>query len=169
LELGEVIGRMFASTCSVCEATDGLLAARAVSESEFIIMGGQQRRPFLHVADGAEAVVRCWRRPPGRSRTGCSTSAPTSRATGWSTARPSGSSRCTGSPTGSPWNPGRPRPEYGEVLPAPAYPVAGFFAVAVQSLTHEVPRERPLWTLFGVAAAFGLWGKANRWSLGGST
>ena len=67
------------------------------------------------------------------------------------------------------WNPSRLKPAYAEVLPAPAYLVAGLVAVAVYSLTHEVLHERPLWTLFGVAAAFGLWGKANRWSLGGST
>jgi hypothetical protein len=47
--------------------------------------------------------------------------------------------------------------------------VAGFVAVAVHSLTHEVLHERPLWTLFGTAAVFGPWGKANRWSLEGST
>ena len=47
--------------------------------------------------------------------------------------------------------------------------MAGLVTVAVYSLTHEVLHERPLWTLFGVVAAFGLWGKANRWSLGGST
>jgi O-antigen ligase len=67
------------------------------------------------------------------------------------------------------WNPSRLKPEFAEILPAPAYLVAGFVAVAVYSLTHEVLHERPLWTLFGVAAVFGLWGKANRWSLGGST
>jgi O-antigen ligase len=67
------------------------------------------------------------------------------------------------------WNPSRLKREFAEVLPAPAYLVAGFVAVAVYSLTHEVLHERPLWTLFGTAAVFGLWGKANRWSLGGST
>ena len=67
------------------------------------------------------------------------------------------------------WNPSRLKREFADVLPAPAYLVAGLVAVAVYSLTHEVLHERPLWTLFGVAAAFGLWGKANRWSLGGST
>ena len=67
------------------------------------------------------------------------------------------------------WNPSRLRREFADRLPAPAYLVAGLVAVAVYSLTHEVLHERPLWTLFGVAAAFGLWGRANRWSLGGST
>ena len=67
------------------------------------------------------------------------------------------------------WNPSGLKREFADVLPAPAYLVAGLVAVAVYSLTHEVLHERPLWTLFGVAAAFGLWGKANRWSLGGST
>ena len=67
------------------------------------------------------------------------------------------------------WNPSRLKRDFAEVLPASAYLVAGFVALALYSLTHEVLHERPLWTLFGVAAAFGLWGKANRWSLGGST
>jgi hypothetical protein len=42
-------------------------------------------------------------------------------------------------------------------------------AVAVYSLTHEALHERPLWTLLGLLAAFGLWGRPNRWSWGGST
>lgn len=67
------------------------------------------------------------------------------------------------------WNPSRLKPDFAEVLPAPAYLVAGFILVALYRLTHEVLHERPLWTLFGTAAARGLWGKANRWSLGGST
>jgi hypothetical protein len=67
------------------------------------------------------------------------------------------------------WNPSRLKRPFAEVLPAPAYLVAGLVAVTVYSLTHEVLHERPLWTLFGVVAAFGLWGRANRWSLGGST
>jgi O-antigen ligase len=67
------------------------------------------------------------------------------------------------------WNPSRLKRPFAEALPAPAYLVAGLVAVAVYSLTHEVLHERPLWTLFGVVAAFGLWGRANRWSLGGST
>jgi nucleoside-diphosphate-sugar epimerase len=40
-----------------------LLAARAVSEGEITIMGGQQWRPFLHVVDGAEAIMRCLEAP----------------------------------------------------------------------------------------------------------
>jgi nucleoside-diphosphate-sugar epimerase len=40
-----------------------LLTARAVVEGEIAIHGGQQYRPFLHVADGAEAVLRCLRAP----------------------------------------------------------------------------------------------------------
>jgi O-Antigen ligase len=67
------------------------------------------------------------------------------------------------------WNPSRLERRFAEVLPAPAYLVGGLVAVAVYSLTHEVLHERPLWTLFGVIAAFGLWGRVNRWSLGGST
>jgi O-antigen ligase len=67
------------------------------------------------------------------------------------------------------WKPARLKRSFAAVLPAPAYLVAGLVAVTVYSLTHEVLHERPLWTLFGVVAAFGLWGVANRWSLGGST
>jgi nucleoside-diphosphate-sugar epimerase len=36
-----------------------LLTARAVAEGEIHINGGQQFRPFLHVADGAEAIIGC--------------------------------------------------------------------------------------------------------------
>jgi hypothetical protein len=38
--------------------------------------------------------------------------------------------------------------------------------VAVYSLTHEVLHERPLWTLLGLLAAFGLWSRSNRSSWG---
>jgi hypothetical protein len=34
---------------------------------------------------------------------------------------------------------------------------------------HKQLTAAPLWTLFGTAAAFGLWGKAKRRSLGGAT
>jgi nucleoside-diphosphate-sugar epimerase len=40
-----------------------LLTARAVAEGEIVIHGGQQYRPFLHVADGAEAILGCLRAP----------------------------------------------------------------------------------------------------------
>lgn len=40
-----------------------LLAARAVQEGEITVIGGQQWRPLLHVADGAEAILRCLRAP----------------------------------------------------------------------------------------------------------
>jgi nucleoside-diphosphate-sugar epimerase len=36
-----------------------LLAAKAVQEGEIAIIGGQQWRPLVHVADGAEAILRC--------------------------------------------------------------------------------------------------------------
>ncbi len=36
-----------------------LLAARAIAEGEITILGGDQWRPFLHVEDGAEAIIRC--------------------------------------------------------------------------------------------------------------
>jgi nucleoside-diphosphate-sugar epimerase len=40
-----------------------LLAAKAVAEGEITIMGGQQWRPFIHVADGADAIIRCLKAP----------------------------------------------------------------------------------------------------------
>lgn len=40
-----------------------LLAAKAVTEGEITIMGGRQWRPFLHVADGADAIMRCLEAP----------------------------------------------------------------------------------------------------------
>ncbi len=40
-----------------------LLAAKAVSEGEITILGGQQWRPFIHVADGAEAIIKCLQAP----------------------------------------------------------------------------------------------------------
>jgi nucleoside-diphosphate-sugar epimerase len=43
-----------------------LLTARAVAEGEITIRGGQQWRPFLHVADGAEAILACLRAPAER-------------------------------------------------------------------------------------------------------
>lgn len=43
-----------------------LLTARAVAEGEITILGGQQWRPFLHVADGAEAILDCLRAPVER-------------------------------------------------------------------------------------------------------
>jgi nucleoside-diphosphate-sugar epimerase len=40
-----------------------LLAAKAVVEGEITITGGSQWRPFVHVADVADAVVRCLQAP----------------------------------------------------------------------------------------------------------
>jgi nucleoside-diphosphate-sugar epimerase len=40
-----------------------LLAAKAVTDGEITILGGRQWRPFLHVADGAEAILRCLEAP----------------------------------------------------------------------------------------------------------
>lgn len=40
-----------------------LLAARAVREKEITIMGGEQWRPFIHVEDGSDAIVRCLEAP----------------------------------------------------------------------------------------------------------
>jgi nucleoside-diphosphate-sugar epimerase len=40
-----------------------LLAAKAVQEGEIAIIGGQQWRPLIHVADGAEAILCCLRAP----------------------------------------------------------------------------------------------------------
>jgi O-antigen ligase len=67
------------------------------------------------------------------------------------------------------WNPVRLRSGYAAALPAPAYVVGALVTVAVYSLTHESLHERPVWTLFGLLAAFGLWGRPTRWSWGGST
>jgi lipopolysaccharide/colanic/teichoic acid biosynthesis glycosyltransferase/nucleoside-diphosphate-sugar epimerase len=43
-----------------------LLTARAMVDKAISIMGGQQWRPFLYVADAAEAIVRCLEAPVGR-------------------------------------------------------------------------------------------------------
>lgn len=40
-----------------------LLTARAVREKAITIMGGEQWRPFIHVADGADAIIRCMEAP----------------------------------------------------------------------------------------------------------
>jgi O-Antigen ligase len=67
------------------------------------------------------------------------------------------------------WNPVRLRSGFAAALPAPAYVVGALVTVAVYSLTHESLHERPVWTLLGLLAAFGLWGRPTRWSWGGST
>jgi hypothetical protein len=67
------------------------------------------------------------------------------------------------------WNPVRLRGGFATALPAPAYVVGALVAVGFYSLTHESLHERTLWTLLGLLAAFGLWGRPNRWSWGGST
>jgi nucleoside-diphosphate-sugar epimerase len=40
-----------------------LLAAKAVTEGAITVFGGSQWRPFLHVEDGAEAIVACLEAP----------------------------------------------------------------------------------------------------------
>jgi nucleoside-diphosphate-sugar epimerase len=40
-----------------------LLLAKAITEGEIKVFGGSQWRPFLHVEDGAEAIVRCLEAP----------------------------------------------------------------------------------------------------------
>ncbi|MGH2747953.1 MAG: NAD-dependent epimerase/dehydratase family protein [Actinomycetota bacterium] len=40
-----------------------LLAAKAVREKEITIFGGEQWRPFIHVEDGAAAIMRCMEAP----------------------------------------------------------------------------------------------------------
>jgi len=41
-----------------------LLAARAVCEKSITIFGGEQWRPFVHVKDAVEAIVKCLQAPP---------------------------------------------------------------------------------------------------------
>jgi O-antigen ligase len=67
------------------------------------------------------------------------------------------------------WNPVRLRAGFAAALPAPAYVVGAVVAVAVYSLTHEALHERPLWTLLGLLAAFGLWARPNRWTRRGES
>jgi nucleoside-diphosphate-sugar epimerase len=45
-----------------------LLAAKAVTEGEITVHGGSQWRPFLHVDDGARAIMRCLEVPEERIR-----------------------------------------------------------------------------------------------------
>jgi nucleoside-diphosphate-sugar epimerase len=40
-----------------------MLVAKAIHDKEITIFGGNQWRPFLHVDDGAEAIVRCLEAP----------------------------------------------------------------------------------------------------------
>lgn len=40
-----------------------MLVAKAIHDNEITIFGGDQWRPFLHVDDGAEAIVRCLKAP----------------------------------------------------------------------------------------------------------
>jgi O-antigen ligase len=66
------------------------------------------------------------------------------------------------------WNPNRFTPQFRAALPAPAYLVGALATAAMYSLTHEELHERTLWTLLGLLAAFGLWGRPVRWSWAGS-
>jgi O-antigen ligase len=66
------------------------------------------------------------------------------------------------------WNPRRLTPQFAAALPAPAFVVGGLVTVLVSSFTHEVLHDRTVWTLLGLLAAFGLWGRPRCWSLGGS-
>jgi O-antigen ligase len=66
------------------------------------------------------------------------------------------------------WNPRRLTPQFAAALPTPALLVGGLVTVLVFSLTHEVLHDRTVWTLLGLLATFGLWGRPRRWSLGGS-
>jgi hypothetical protein len=66
------------------------------------------------------------------------------------------------------WNPYRLRAGYRAALPAPGYVVGAVVAAGMYSLTHEVLHERPMWTLLGLLAAFGLWARPVRFSWGGS-
>jgi hypothetical protein len=67
------------------------------------------------------------------------------------------------------WNPDRLTPGFRAALPAPAYLVGALVTAAMYSLTHEELHERTLWTLLGLVAAFGLWGRPVRWSWAGSS
>lgn len=67
------------------------------------------------------------------------------------------------------WNPNRLRLQYRMALPAPGYVVGALVTAAVYSFPHEALHERTLWTLLGLLAAFGLWGRPIRWSWGGSS
>jgi nucleoside-diphosphate-sugar epimerase len=40
-----------------------MLAAKAATEGEITVIGGDQWRPFVHVADGVDAIVRCLTAP----------------------------------------------------------------------------------------------------------
>jgi nucleoside-diphosphate-sugar epimerase len=45
-----------------------LLVARAVDEGEITVLGGSQWRPFIHVADGADAIIACLEAPEASVR-----------------------------------------------------------------------------------------------------
>jgi O-antigen ligase len=66
------------------------------------------------------------------------------------------------------WNPRQLTPQFAAALPAPAFIVGALVTVLVFSFTHEVLHDRTVWTLLGLLAAFGLWGRSHRWSLGGA-
>jgi hypothetical protein len=62
-----------------------------------------------------------------------------------------------------------PGGDVGGLTFAPALRRGGLVVVAIFGLTHEALHERALWPLFGLLAAFCLWGRPTRWSWGGST
>jgi O-antigen ligase len=66
------------------------------------------------------------------------------------------------------WKPQQLAPPFAAALPVPAFVVGALITVLVFSLTHEVLHDRTVWTLLGLLAAFGFWGRPRRWSLGGS-
>jgi len=58
-----------------------LLTAKAVDDGQIVIFGGDQWRPFVHVADVAQAIVRCLEAPSSASRGRRLTSGRMSRTT----------------------------------------------------------------------------------------
>ncbi len=62
LRFGTLFGQSFRERFDLVV---NLLAAKAVVEGEITITGGAQWRPFVHVADVADAVLRCLQAPTG--------------------------------------------------------------------------------------------------------
>jgi hypothetical protein len=48
-------------------------------------------------------------------------------------------------------------------LPAPEFLVGALATLAVYSFTHQQLHDRTVWTLFGILAAFSIWGGRAGW------